>query len=160
MTIPADDMPMLKLAARGDREALTILRDGIIAEGNAPTLIPREELAIQAEVFARLAAEHGVVADKVYLAAILLLRSGECFRTGEDVRGEQFLQETYGLFDAIIASDDSEGLVILVNATASLADDGDDLAACTLNRLISILSPEQAQQLSTKVKILNSQLEA
>lgn len=65
---------MLSLAAKGDRDALACLRDTFVEEAtNADPIYAPGDLWAQAEIFARLAAEHSQPVDIAVLATIPLV---------------------------------------------------------------------------------------
>ncbi len=153
MSIPVDDLPMIELAAAGDREAQTILRDGLLAECNMPErTLSHLELVIKAEVFARLAAAHGGAMDKLYLGAVLLLRSEHFREAGEADLAEAFQFEAFNEFDALLALGDTDALAILANAASRKADDGDEIAGLMLGRIVESLTPKQAAAVSAAVR--------
>lgn len=168
--IPAEELPIFTCAARGDRESLAIIRDGLIAAGGPDCDVPRHELAIAAEVMARLTAEHGQWHDRLCLAAILLGRAADARSVSADEslaiearecalgRALAFQEEAARIFDDICASDDGEAIAVLVALTSHLAEQGDEDAALTVDQLVANLSPSMAAEVSGRVR--NLQLEA
>lgn len=150
-----EEAPLLSLAASGDGEAFAILRDTLLAAGNQPgALIPREELALQAEVFARLAAEHSAM-DKLALAAMLSLRAQDEKAKGNEARATAFLAEVNGIFDEVLVAGDHAASSMLARCLSLLADDGNDNASILLERLVALLSPERAAAVCSEVRRLD-----
>ena len=147
-----DDATLMALAAVGNGEAFALMRDALIASANEPSaLIPAEELMLQAEVFARLAAELSPM-DKLALAAILCMRSKDQTMLGNEPRSAAFLKEVYGIFDEVLIAGDHCAAATLVRSLSLMADGGDDTALIVLERLIAVLSPQRAAAVASEAR--------
>ena len=143
----ANDLEMLILAGRGDREAQTILRDGFLnmADGN---LLTDSEMLRSAEIFARLAAAQGVVDDKLSLIAVLALRSFDCAQQGRDELAALYQSEFAGLIDDVLANADPDAAARVLRSFSNSADDGDEGSAMALSAMVAKLSRERAALLA------------
>lgn len=137
--------PDITAAAQGDRASQCDLRDNALR--NAGELVPEREGLICAEVMARLAASHGHGEDVLSLCAVLLLRAAHADNQGNESRCRAFWHEAVKLMEALVSAGELNGLTILAATLASLADDGDELAAVKLNLLMESLSPPDAERL-------------
>lgn len=150
---------MVGLAASGNLEAQTILRDGLMAECNAPErTLSHFELLVKAEVFARLAAAHGGAMDRLYLGAVLLIRADQCRAEGDAELADAFQFEAFTEFDTLVAMGNTDALAILVNGVSINADAGNEFAALILQRVIANLTPQDAAAIAATVH--NLEMEA
>lgn len=97
---PADEPDLLHAAARGDRNAQSILAMEAIAQGNAGETDPMEAWAA-AEVMGRLAASHGDPVDVQGFAGLLFLRARWDRANGRAARALDYEAEAILLLDQL-----------------------------------------------------------
>lgn len=125
-------------AALGQREAQAAFVGLCMGLGT-----PLRERLAAAEVFARLAAEHGIIDDLIVLAGVLTSRAADLM-ADDPARATHLLDEVSLIFDAIAEEGGSDELVFVANLLSAAADSGDMFAALSLDRLVAKLSPTVA----------------
>lgn len=152
---------LLALAAGGDRDALALFRDELVAEANGgASQFRHSDLIAQAEVFARLTAAHGHPADKAYLASFALLRARQARDDGNEQLANFLESDGYQLADEVLALNDALLTSTLAFSISQLADHGDETAAIALGLLIRNLTPEAAAAITARVHSLDEKVEA
>lgn len=144
----SEDAAILALAARGDREACSIIRDGFLnlADDN---LLTESEMLRSAEIFARLAETHGEIDDKLSLIAVLALRSFDCARQGRDELALFYQTEFAAMIDDVLATADPSAAARVLRTFSDTADNGDEGSAMALSAMVAKLTPERAALLSS-----------
>ena len=152
---------LLSLAARGDRDALVLLRDQLVAEATAEVGPFRSaDLMAQAEVLARLAASLGNPADKTYLAVFSFTRSAQARNEGNEALADLFEADGCDLANEVLALNDPVLTSGIAFALSRLADEGDEWAAMALTTLIDSLAPEAVAAITAKARSLDQKMEA
>lgn len=144
---------ILGLASKGDRDALACLRDTFIQEatsGQSP--YSGEALWYQAELLARMTAEHGNPLDLAVLSPLLLVSALEAEKDGRAEVAEIYREQSYSLMWQVVSSGDTEGIAALVHVIERRADDGDPSATAMLEAIISKLTPTQAAAVQRRVE--------
>lgn len=145
-----DEGELFRRGAQGDREALGSLAWLALIYGETGN-VPYAECLVGAEMFARLAAEHGAPEDLITLAGVLFCRSDTLSNQGESERSGNLLSEAVELLRRVEASGHEDGGTMLATALAALANNGDEGAAIELNALIERMEPATAVEVRAKV---------
>lgn len=143
-----EESELIQLAARGDRAAQAALASACMLKQGVG--VPKFECAVMAEVFARLAAEHGQDDDLLILLGVLHVRAVTLAAVDPE-RSSALIAEVDSIIDRL-AQGEGESLIVLGSMLSALADQGDEFAAVRLNRLMENLSPENVSALTNNMK--------
>lgn len=146
-----DDQGTISAAAGGDRDAQAQLMAVYLAYGAAGTL-PRIEALAYAETFAALAAaQSGSPEDALMLGTILELKADYHQEQGDEARAAAYRADAEDCFEQVLVAGQSEALLILIGVLSVAADDGSELAAIRLNRLMEKIPADVADGLHSNV---------
>lgn len=134
---------LINMAAKGDRDAQAQLVIRCILK---EPLAPFEALSL-AEPFARMAAEHGHVDDRLMLAAVLRIRARHLCIIGDPERAGSLLSYSRSLCDDLTGARLCPAVEYLAAILTTDSDQGDANADTLLSRLMSSLSASDADQL-------------
>lgn len=150
---------LIDLTAMGDPAAQRAMVNECLTEQLAGTFTPFEGYAY-AEVFARQAAAHGSLSDRLYLSAILRVRALHIAEIGDPERGLALHEEAEQLCRDLDGLTLNDGLQFLVAVLTSQAENGVTEAGLTLDRITAALSPADAAALRDNINTAKRQVSA
>lgn len=152
---------ILDIAARGDRDALALMRDEFLDEARQPeSAFLIFDLWAQAELLARFCASHGNPCDKVTLATILLVRRGQVAELGCRAQAGALEAEAHQIMAEVVAGGDIEAIALLTAHIELRADVDDPSALPFLTNLMDKLDRETAAKVSGLVHARKKAMEA
>ena len=142
---------MLRDAAKGVRPAQAELTDYALHRSGNPKF--EVEVMVGAEVFARLAAQHGEGDDQIRLAGVLMKRAEHMLAQGQDERAKQFAVEAFLALEPLFEHGQPEPLL----GSAALLNEGvgegeDERNAVLFDAAIAALKPASAKAITKHIK--------
>lgn len=141
---------LIARSASGDRAAQAAMVSLCIAKQFGTTVTPFECAAF-AEVFARQAAAHGFLDDRLHLSAVLRIRAHHLAVLGDVERSRRLLSEGIAAAGDLSGIALSDAVEFLAGVLTSQAEMGSEEAEALLDRITSSLTAAEADTLRNNI---------
>jgi hypothetical protein len=144
------DAELMEMGGEGSLPALREMTDRCVR--GAYLGISWFELLSYAEAFGRLAAAHGEEYDCLVLAGVLWVRASHLAELGEVDRALRLMGQAEAICDRLPSVHCSEATAFLAAILTTYADNGNELAADRLNKIVDALPAPDAHLVRDAVR--------